>query len=663
MSKIGKKYTLQTVRSPESEKAGDFIKNISSWGVKVSLFEEKFNNSRQLYEGKIVFSGENKNIKRLDKNLKSILPSGRVSDTKFSFDAHYEELKEIKTNYNLLSNEASLLKYKGPLEYNFLIKNYENFLDANPNLSETALPNFYSVLKESIEKENYLGFDGTSFFESPASVINVNAPRNEPERRVIPSKMFVNGEMVSLDTYLEKYSGFKEQFPFYTDIVFDTHEQDERSICSILHQKNLLTGLLETLVTEALPTELIYEISDPINARSLRYVNCRVLSVDQYLRKHLEESLDNDFTFIFDINQRIDNKSRTFLEVLRGDKEYTEVIGYNLRKYDGNTSTLIQEWYFPNISTEQYKWIDSQIKYNKLYTYKLDPIILSFTTEYEFSNFIYSENDFTVEFINRPVVKVYILQHKTNNPKENLGSSYTNKLLDFPPLEPEIEVVPYIGVPNKIKLNFNTSVGSKTVPSIDFSPLEDIKKDELRLSQNKDTNSPLLTFQSDEPAEIIYVYRTDIKPSSYGDFSTNLLQALPTNGSAGASFIDSIQPNKKYYYIAKCVDYHENISNPTPVYEVEVQQDGNLILPIIKVVDFDRKEKVKQESKSCKRYIKIQPAIRHRVPNEGTITADNIDLGLDETTPWNKTFKLRLTSKSSGKKIDVNFTFTYNKPS
>ena len=647
MAKIGKKYTLQSIRASETKAANEFIKNISSRGLTVSRFEEEFNVSKQRYEGKIVFSGPNKNIKSLKAVIKNILPFGRVLDTKFDIDTHYEGLKEVK------DEKANLLLYKGPLEYNFLVKNYENYLNAHSAISETALPNFYSVLVDFIENENYLGFEGTSFFENPQAVINP-AQKNEPETRVIPSKVLTAGNIVDLDFYLKKYNIYKEQFPFYTDITFDTHELDGKSITSILHKKDLLTSLIGTTVMEAVPTELFYSETEKVAARAL--------NVDDFLRKQLEESVYGDFTFIFDINQTIDNKSRTFMEVLKGDREYTEVVGYHLKKYDGTTSTLLQEWYLPNLSTGQISWVDSQIKYDKLYTYKLDPIVLSFTTEYEFTEFRYAENDLTVEFTNKPIVRVYILLGDTTNSKKTLGATYINKLLDYPPIEPEIEIIPYIGVSNRVKLNFNTAIGLKTVPAIDFSPQEDIKKDELRLAQNRDVNDSLLTFQSDEPAEFIDVYRLDFKPKSYGDFVGNLLQVLDTKGSSGASFVDAISPNKKYYYIARCVDFHENISNPTLVYEVELQQDGNLVVPVIQQVDFDKEKKLKQETKEFKRYVKIQPAIRHRVPNEEKTTPDNIELGMDKETPWNRTFKLRLTSKSSGKKIDVNFTFKYNRP-
>ena len=39
---------------------------------------------------------------------------------------------------------------------------------------------------------------------------------------------------------------------------------------------------------------------------------------------------------------------------------------------------------------------------------------------------------------------------------------------------------------------------------------------------------------------------------------------------------------------------------------------------------------------------------------------DEVDIGTAEETIWGKTFKIRLTSKKTGKKIDLNIT--YNDP-
>lgn len=668
MSKLGKKYILSSPTTTQEQRLFDFFNQMNTLQAGVSRFVEEYNNSQNQYEGKVEITGSADSLRQLqDLGINLI---GKYENTKFVVDTHYEELIELQgkqfptvinkvtASAQTMADMVNLYKYNGPLEYNFLVRNYENFLSANPNRKETALPYFYDVLSDFVATDNYEGFVGTQFFETPQAVIT-SSERNELVTNIIPSEVYVENEPLRIDAYLKKFNVYKEEFPFYTDITFDTHELDEKSVIDALRKKDLYSKLVQKMLDASVENVLNVDSSLASSATQLKVDE---LDIKDFLYEQLDVLADTDFTFIFDVNQRVDSKARTMLEVFNNEEEYSEVIAYHLKKYQGTTDTLIQEWYLPNLGEGQLNWIDSQIKYDKLYTYKLDLVVLTFATQYEITDFTKVGNRLSMSFVNKPVIKTYILKSITEDAKLTLGSTYTNMLLDYSPMEPELELVPYLGVDNKIKINLNTSTGLKTVPAVNFSDKEDVRKDELRRAQNKDTNSDLLTFQTDEPADFMEIYRTDFKPKSYNDFIANPLIRLSTDNSAGASFIDTIEPNKKYYYTARCIDFHNNISNPTPIYELEILNDNGMIVPFIKLVEFDKEDEKKQLSKAFKRYIKIQPATRHRLTNAEKTDETNIQLGKDQVTPWNRKFKLRLTSKSTGKKIDVNFTFKYNKP-
>lgn len=665
MSKIGKKYNLSLLNSSTQKEFSSFLNEASVKNVKITNFKESYDNTEKLYVGEMVFTGDITSILELETSSKQYF--GTYISTNFSIDTHYEELVELKGEQITtgisgslanLKDSLQLYKYKNPLEYNFLIKNYENFLIANPNIQETALPYFYDVLSDFVISENYQGFEGTTFFESPSKIITENF-RTDLKTNVIPSEVVVDDKELRIDKYLEKFNIYKEQFPFYADISFDMHELDEKSIIGALQRKKLYPKLLETILNKSSGSFL--NVSST-GSTSISSINVKQLDIKDFLYEQLDLFAETDFTFIFDINQRVDNKSRTFLEVINNEEEYSEVVGYHLKKYRGNTSDLIQEWYLPNTGEGALSWVDSQIKYNKLYTYKLDLVVLTFATEYQITNSYIEDNKLVIKFVNKPLIKTYVLESSVANPRETLGATYTNKLLDYPPMDPEMELIPYIGIDNQIKISLNTSTGKKTIPAISFSAAEETKNDELRLAQDKDITSDLLTFQTDEPADSMEIYKLDFKPRSYNDFIGNSVTNLSTNGSAGVSYVDTIEPNKKYYYIARAIDFHRNISNPTVIYELEIINDNGLIIPFIKVVDFDKDENDKEQIKSFKRYVKIQPNLVHRLVNTQKTNSNNIDLGSLNVSPWNRKFKLRLTSKSTGKKIDVNFTFKYKKP-
>ena len=78
------------------------------------------------------------------------------------------------------------------------------------------------------------------------------------------------------------------------------------------------------------------------------------------------------------------------------------------------------------------------------------------------------------------------------------------------------------------------------------------------------------------------------------------------------------------------------------------------IYPIIAPYYFDKSQKINIE-KSFKKYLSIDPAI---VQQQFSLDeSGNPQLGIDNGF-WNNTFKIRITSKESGKAFDINLNFT-----
>jgi len=145
--------------------------------------------------------------------------------------------------------------------------------------------------------------------------------------------------------------------------------------------------------------------------------------------------------------------------------------------------------------------------------------------------------------------------------------------------------------------------------------------------------------------------------------------------SNATSVRDRIRPNRKYYYTFRAIDVHRHVSNPSPVYEVEMVNDGGTIYPVIKIIDFQEGEKMtRSPQKSFKKHIKIFPNFMQKVIDEegSELFADNakvtdllvdspigkdIKLGIQEESVWNKQFKVRFISKKTGRKFDINMKF------
>ena len=126
------------------------------------------------------------------------------------------------------------------------------------------------------------------------------------------------------------------------------------------------------------------------------------------------------------------------------------------------------------------------------------------------------------------------------------------------------------------------------------------------------------------------------------------------------SIVDTVVPNRKYWYTFRVVDVHNNRSNPSGILQFEMVDTGNSIYPLIEEYSFPGKP-VSYE-KSMRKYLMIAPATkqekRHRLAPGPRFFADHPALGTRVApSMWGERYKLRITSKLTGKRVDVNFTF------
>ena len=158
----------------------------------------------------------------------------------------------------------------------------------------------------------------------------------------------------------------------------------------------------------------------------------------------------------------------------------------------------------------------------------------------------------------------------------------------------------------------------------------------------------------------------------------------PKKKATAASFKDEVTPNKKYYYTFRSIDVHGNVSNPTSIFEMRMNNDGGTVWMDLETFPEPKSPDSKTRTKSARKFIQIKPSMLQSVVNEAAtgltnpatgerisnlgafnFTNDPLVLGdssLDESI-WSadseqKKFKLRVTSKKTGRKIDFNFYCT-----
>jgi len=255
----------------------------------------------------------------------------------------------------------------------------------------------------------------------------------------------------------------------------------------------------------------------------------------------------------------------------------------------------------------------------------------------------------------------------------------TGIVLSNPPPPPEVEITPYRAVNNNLLFSF---VGTNT--KVTAVPIAIEPEEEDLINSYYDSQGVLpgsrITFESDDVVDKFQVYRIDFPPTSYSDFagrqrasvSTVISDGDTVKRAASATYVEKLQPNTKYYYTFRSLDFHENPSNPTAVYEVELVDDGGAVYPLIQTYEFpivdDRVNFI-----GMKKLIQVIPSLNQvtanvdsnildedgiEIPTPSTSDLPDVKLGSEDLIDsiWGKTFKIRLTSRQTGKKIDFNVT-------
>jgi hypothetical protein len=276
------------------------------------------------------------------------------------------------------------------------------------------------------------------------------------------------------------------------------------------------------------------------------------------------------------------------------------------------------------------------------------------------------------------------------------------KVVDSPPLPPDIDIVSYRSTKDKVLHMLNGNVGNYVDRPIiiepgDFQKFKDIivnqnitldPRDVTRANIEEDFD---INFKTDDYPELFEIFRIDFEPRSYRDFARGRKIVLDNtarmqstlaqrtfnraNEEYGTwreqvivtsnSIVDRVVPNKKYWYTFRVVDIHDNISNPSGILQFEMVDTGNSIFPMIEEYTFPKPEV--NYVKNMRRYLKISPAsnqteLSSRITNADDFYDKHPSLGepaseVSDGSVWGKNYKLRLTSKLTGKKVDINFTF------
>ena len=275
----------------------------------------------------------------------------------------------------------------------------------------------------------------------------------------------------------------------------------------------------------------------------------------------------------------------------------------------------------------------------------------------------------------RPALRVIEVPYLSKNFSSAAGSRFgVGAALDSPPLPPDVGVVPYKGINNKILFTFNTSVGSlqHTPPSTG-----DTEYYETLLNMERQLN-PLQTtilYENDDLSTTFELFRLTEQPTTWEKFNQGHRQVIEASSEqtgfekiSSTAYVDTIFPNTPYYYMFRATDIHGHTSYPSEIYEIVLQDVDGAVFPRVRTVGLLGDNDRKTQTKKLRRFLQIKPQVSQVVLNladesladlsgETAPIGHTLPMGVEDVSLWGKTFKVRLTSKKTGKKVDLNINF------
>ena len=404
--------------------------------------------------------------------------------------------------------------------------------------------------------------------------------------------------------------------------------------------------------------------------------------------KPILDSMEHIGNAQVDLSSSLQSWSRTYPEILAGSPCHTETLMYVVSKYllnDDGTQPAdalpVQTFYISNkLGYENLGYnesipitfYDSQVKYEKKYRYVFHKMVLIVGNEYK-----YTDETMWWDYLG-PTTYKKLKVHNTPNIKIVMVPYLTEGLdclvVDKPPVPPEMSFYLHKGVSNKIQILLNSNTGRYDLDPISILPTDPAFFEKEYLAQQEEALSfeeiknqeKKISFSSDDPVDAYQLFRLQKPPEAYASFTEAMVNSPALNPvyGTGASYIDTIVPNTKYYYCARAVDIHANISNPTTIIEIEVVDDDGKIY--LKQKPYTFKTAKQRLIKPGRRFILIEPTSQQTSYNqenpqqdisvESTPTQRLGTAGLKDSV-WEKVFKIRLTSKQTGRKMDLNINF------
>ena len=510
--------------------------------------------------------------------------------------------------------------------------------------------------------------EGSSLTVAESSTSNTLSAKyqniNRSSREILPgyeSVEFINKEVAKL--YADS-DNKREMFPIFSK--FKMTGVDKNEFCNLLEQYDLVSEFMDFLVS----TRSESKSNDSVDFKFYLNEEEKVRSSSVYLYRY------DDFSNYVDTasdkvisepskEQTVCEYFESFLKAAVFKEKVKEMIdnmptgnpfpvAFRLTKRNALGDLFSTHYFFNYTDLETFLFFDTQVAYREEYVYNVR--VINMMKVPVVSAFNFSGEVRELVFVEEPYYKESIF------------------ILDSPPIAPDVELITYRGIDNKVLIMFNQMIDKKAEVPIYINPSDTQYFRDQYTAQKIEEGLPII-FESDDPADFEF-FRLNKKPSTYQEFSNENYKLIQTRDAYSAAFEDKIMPNQTYYYMFRTQDRNGFVSNPSPIYEFTLIKEGETLYPKIRIVNLAKPEPPAQKAKTFKKYVKIGLSPRqYLLPKETLaniensegkhinigVSDDNILVSRDSSEEKFRKFKFRIRSKNTGKLIDINVTFKKNK--
>ena len=573
--------------------------------------------------------------------------------------------------YRSQTNNQSEYFYSLKSKYNYFAEGYEK---QSAVVSERLLPNYY-IQKSNLEdqKSNFSN-PSQDFFQSIGTTNSITFPsiNNQKERNII------------IDN-LDSVESVADRYPMYNELKFVSNKVG--GMTDFLNQQGLMPLLISDYSNPENRSQRLFNLLlSEMNANVAQNQNVSIFNLTSWVQNQIFDLSTENVTlpdgysrasyyserlkkYIFNgiLRTYTQKYLRTYEQIVNTEPCYTEVLFYKVDKYVNNIiGDPVQTFWISN-KEELNIIIDTQIKYGTGYSYDVKQVIMVLGNSYTFGEPVLIPSDkqisATVSITNTPSIQVLEVPY------------FSDKIISIqsPPKRPQVSFSTKMKSDNEIKISLSHQLGEDIGPFtiVETSDLQQLDAMNL-FASNYTTPEDEYYYNSDGTPQYYEIYRINFKPKSYSDFAGNKLRDAKSffekrrESSSSVSIMDFVIPNTKYYYMFRAVNVHNHVSNPTIVYEVEMIQDADDSKVSVKQFQFELPPAF-VNTKKFGSLFQIDPSLQQRLldNNQPSLynkqtakgSLDNIKLGNADDSLWGKNFKIRITSTTTGRKIDFNLNF------